>query len=179
MKPVLPVAVLLGLLPLAALTHASLADPVPAAPSAASAPPLSPPVSAISFEPFFADIVKHADTLKKETETFNADKPSLELLKTSAFKTYIHDMKNLSTNVMKGHLILKKRGTDNDLKCITMGLTIDLDIKRNALLASANDAELSDNLTKTASLLSDVHDVIVTPATTDSGLDCTLEFGDK
>jgi len=135
-------------------------------------------VSAISREPFYAGIVARAGQLEHETDTFAA-KPSLALLGGTKFKTYARDIQALSDADMKGHLDLKARGTDNDLKCIMMGVSLDLPKKLDAIRAAKTDADLGTALGNMSSLLSDNIDVIVTPATTNSGLDCTIEFGNR
>ncbi len=136
------------------------------------------PVSAISKEPFYAGIVTSAGRLEQETDHLAA-KPSLALLGEARFKTYARDIQALSDADMKGHLDLKARGTDNDLKCIMMGVSLDLPKKLDAIRAARSDAELGTALGNMSALLSDNIDVIVTPATTNSGLDCVIEFGDR
>ena len=134
--------------------------------------------SAISQEPFYAGIVSSAHRLEHETDGF-ASKPKLSLLGEKRFTTYAHDIQALSDADMKGHLDLKARGTDNDLKCIMMGVSLDLPKKLDAIRAAKSDAELGTALGNMSSLLSDNIDVIVTPATTNSGLDCVIEFGNR
>ena len=82
-----------------------------------------------------------------------------------------------SAGDLKGHFDLKKRGTDRDLKCILLGVSRDLTNKVNDLKSAASDAALARALGDTDLLLRDNIDVIVTPDTVDSGLDCTVEFG--
>ena len=130
--------------------------------------------SAISQEPFFAGLVTEAGRLKAETEGF---KPTPALVSQTDFKTYAQAIKALSAGDLKGHMTLKARGTDRDLKCILTGLSRDLPIKLTAIETAKDDAAMKTALTNMASLLSDNIDVIVTPATADSGLDCTVEFG--
>jgi hypothetical protein len=130
--------------------------------------------SAISQEPFFAGLVTEAGRLKTETEGFT---PTPSLLTHPDFQTYAQAIKALSAGDLQGHKTLKARGTDRDLKCILTGLSRDLPIKLTAIEAAKNDADMKTALTNMADLLSDNIDVIVTPATADSGLDCTLEFG--
>lgn len=134
------------------------------------------PASAISKEPFFADVVKRARHLKFETEAF-AKKPKLKLLAAPNFKAFVSDIRALSASDLQGHYTLKARGTDNDLKCILTGVSRDLILKIDALEAAKTQAELTQGLTNLVDLLSDNIDVIVTPATVSSGLDCTIEFG--
>ena len=135
-------------------------------------------VSAISREPFYAGIIASADQLERETDGFAA-KPSLALLDQAKFKTYAQAIQALSDADMKGHLDLKARGTDNDLKCIMMGVSLDLPKKLDAIRAARSDTELGTALGNMSALLSDNVDVIVTPATADSGLDCVIEFGNR
>lgn len=141
---------------------------------AAEAATGSLPKSAISQEPFFAGLVTEAGRLKAETEGF---KPTPDLLTHPDFQTYAQAIKALSAGDLQGHMTLKARGTDRDLKCILTGLSRDLPIKLTAIEAAKSDADMKTALTNMANLLSDNIDVIVTPATADSGLDCTLEFG--
>lgn len=134
----------------------------------------APAKSAISQEPFFAGLVTEAGRLKAKTETF---KPTPALLSQPDFPAYAQAIRALSAGDQQGHKTLKARGTDNDLKCILTGLSRDLPVKLTAIQTAKNDADMKIALTNMSELLSDNIDVIVTPATTDSGLDCTLEFG--
>jgi len=136
------------------------------------------PVSAVSREPFYAGIVSKAGRLERETDGF-AKAPTLSLLGEKRFVAYARDIQALSDADMKGHLDLKARGTDNDLKCIMMGVSLDLPKKLDAIRAAKSDAELGTALGNMSSLLSDNIDVIVTPATANSGLDCVIEFGNR
>lgn len=137
-----------------------------------------PAASAISREPFYAGIVARAGELKSETEALGRA-PDVAVLKGAAFRDYAGAITALSNDDMKGHLDLKARGTDRDLKCILMGVSLDLPNKLKAIEAATTDDQLGTAYGDMAALLSDNIDVIVTPARTDSGLDCTLEFGDR
>ncbi len=144
---------------------------------AACAPAYAAPApvrSAISQETFFAGLVTEAGRLKAETEGF---KPSTTLPAQPGFQTYAQAIRALSAGDLQGHKTLKARGTDNDLKCILTGLSRDLPIKLTAIQTAKNDADVKTALTNMADLLSDNIDVIVTPATANSGLDCIVEFG--
>ncbi|ESQ86557.1 hypothetical protein [Asticcacaulis benevestitus] len=132
------------------------------------------PTSKISRDPFFAGLVTRARRLESETKAFT---PALDLLQQPKFKIYTQAIRNLSADDQKGHMTLKARGTDNDLKCIMKGLSLDLNIKMDAILTAKSDAEVGTALNNMAALLRDHIDVIVTPATADSGLDCVIEFG--
>jgi hypothetical protein len=118
--------------------------------------------------------VTEAARLKVETEAF---KPSTTLLAQTDFQIYAQSIRALSAGDLQGHMTLKARGTDRDLKCILTGLSRDLSLKLTAIQSAKNDADMKTALANMAELLSDNIDVIVTPATAESGLDCTLEFG--
>lgn len=135
-----------------------------------------PAVSAISREPFYAGLVKDAKKLKTETDRFAAH-PRVALRATAKFTAYARDIRALSAGDLKGHYALRDRGTDNDLKCILMGVSRDLAIKMTAIETAKTDVDLGKAFTDMSELLSDNVEVIVTPATADSGLDCVIEFG--
>ncbi len=135
-----------------------------------------PAVSAISREPFYAGLVKSAKTLKAETDRFAA-RPALALRQTAKFAAYAREIRALSAGDLKAHYTLRDRGTDNDLKCILLGVSRDIEIKMTAIEAAKSDAEIGAAFHAMSDLLSDNVDVIVTPATADSGLDCVIEFG--
>jgi len=135
-----------------------------------------PAVSAISREPLYAGLVTSAKTLKAETDRFAA-RPDVAVRKTAKFTAYARNIRALSAGDLKGHYTLRDRGTDSDLKCILMGVSRDLEIKMTAIEAAKTDAELGKAFGDMSELLPDNVDVIVTPATADSGLDCVIEFG--
>ena len=134
--------------------------------------------SAISHEPLYAGLVAKARRLKRETEGFDRH-PTLDLLTQPKFQAYARDIRALSDGDQAGHMDLKARGTDNDLKCILKGVSLDLPNKLNDIQASTTPDGLSTALGKMTALLTDNIDVIVTPATAESGLDCVIEFGNS
>jgi len=136
------------------------------------------PVNPLSKEPFYASLVRDAGRLKARTEGF-AKAPSMTLLSSATFKTYARDIQALSERNLKGHLDLKARGTDNDLKCVLKGVSVDLPIRLSAIEAAQTPEALKGALSDMAYLLEDNVEVIVTPATADSGLDCVIEFGNS
>lgn len=134
------------------------------------------PVSAVSREPYFADILRRAEALKAKSEDFAAQN-DLAFLHSPAFKAYQAELSELSALTLKGHEILKARGTDSDLKCILMGLHRDMK-RRAETTPPADQAAMRAYFTDIGLLMRDTIEVIETPATTDSGLDCTIEFGE-
>ena len=154
----LPAFIVLGLaLPAAAFDNVSAVNP-------------------LSREPLYAGLVTSAQQLKSQTATFT---PSVALLTEPAFKTYLQQVKALSDGDMKGHLDLRARGTDRDLKCILMGVSLDLGNKLHDIEGATSDADMATALSNLDALLGDNIDVLVTPDTADSGLDCVIEFGDR
>ena len=135
-----------------------------------------PAVNPLSREPLYAGLVSTAEQLKTQTAAFT---PSVALLSEPSFQTYLVQVKALSDGDMKGHLDLKARGTDRDLKCILMGVSLDLGNKIKDVEAAKTDSDMATALGNMESLLGDNIDVIVTPDTADSGLDCVIEFGDR
>lgn len=133
-------------------------------------------VNPLSREPLYAGLVSEAQQLKTQTAAFT---PSVALLSEPSFQTYLQKVQALSDGDMKGHLDLKARGTDRDLKCILMGVSLDLGNKIKDVEAAKTDGDMATALGNMESLLSDNVDVIVTPDTADSGLDCVIEFGNR
>ncbi|WP_140984151.1 hypothetical protein [Asticcacaulis tiandongensis] len=134
------------------------------------------PVNPVSQEPFYAELIAKAQTLKATTEGFAAT-PRLSLLTDPAFEAYGREIAELTELNLKAHYDLKARGTDNDLKCVLMGVALDLPIRFEGIRVATTEQDLKDALEDMAFLLEDNVDVIRTPATVDSGLDCVIEFG--
>lgn len=154
------------------------AAPVPASPasSAAAAAVSNPTPNPIVKQPLYADIVKRAKRLKTKTDQFAA-KPSTARLQGRAFSAYGSEIQALARLDMQAHYDLIKRGTDRDLKCILMGVSRDLPIKLDAIKAAEDEPQLKSAFKNMSDLLDDNAGLITTPATADSGVDCTLEFG--
>ncbi len=85
------------------------AAPAGASPEAATPPP------ATALEPFFADIVGRAQSLKGRAEAMRKTQGPAD----AAFKTDLADLAELD---MQAHQRLKARGTDGDLTCILRGI---------------------------------------------------------
>ncbi len=149
----------------------------PAAPPVAVAPAAKPPgPNPIAKQPLYADIVKRATRLKTKTDSFAA-RPSTARLQGKAFSAYGSEIQALARLDMQAHYDLIKRGTDRDLKCILMGVSRDLPIKLDAIKAAKDEPQLKTAFKNMSDLLDDNVGLITTPATADSGVDCTLEFG--
>ena len=141
-----------------------LADPNVAA--AAALPPAAAeaPVP-VAGEPLFADIVARSGDLRGVVQGWltsgAADQPGFTASEAfTGFRTRASDLAALD---MQGHLILKERGTDGDLKCILRGISEDMPKKVAAVEAAATPAERRVALDELAYLLNDNVEVITAP----------------
>lgn len=132
-----------------------LSDPNVALAAAEPAAVAGAPVS-IAAEPLFADIVSRAGALKTVVEGWNGVLPA----DFSAFRTQAQELAALD---MQGHLILKERGTDGDLKCILRGISEDIPLKLTAVETASDAAARAMALSELSYLLNDNVEVITTP----------------
>ena len=120
--------------------------------------PVTPP-SSVAGEPMFADIVKRAGKLRGEIAKYRkAGAGPLPHL--ADFQAQVGELSDLD---MKGHIELKARGTDGDLKCILRGISQDLPLKLKDVV-DATDLKIRDNaLRELDFLLRDNVEVITSP----------------
>ena len=125
----------------------------------AAARPVAAPGAPISVasEPLFADIVARASALKALASGFTAD----------AIPTDWTDFRAQATALaaldMQGHLILRDRGTDGDLKCILRGIAEDIPLKLDAVETAASREARATALSELTYLLNDNVEVIMAP----------------
>ena len=133
---------------------------------AAAQPPaaVDAPVS-VAGEPLFADIVSRSGDLRGVVrgwmESGIADQPNF--LTGEAFTGFKARAAELAALDMQGHLILKERGTDGDLKCILPGISEDMPKKVEAVETAASPAARRVALDELAYLLNDNVEVITAP----------------
>ncbi|WP_295166554.1 hypothetical protein [uncultured Brevundimonas sp.] len=148
-----------------ALTIA-LAMSNPSVALAAEQPAAAPgaPVS-VAGEPLFADIISRSASLKAVVDGWAADKAADDaaFFTSQAFTGFKAQAEQLAALDMQGHLILKERGTDGDLKCILRGISEDMPKKVQAVQAAANPAERAVALSELSYLLNDNVEVITAP----------------
>ncbi len=141
-----------------------LTDPNVAMAAAAPPAPADAPVS-VAAEPLFADIVARSGALHgvvrdwmaaglAEHDGFAAG-PEF-----TAFRARATELAALD---MQGHLVLKERGTDGDLKCILRGIAEDMPKRLDAVAAAASAPERRVALDELAYLLNDNVEVITAP----------------
>ena len=132
-----------------------LSDPNVALAAAEPAAVAGAPIS-IAAEPLFADIVSRAGSLKTVVDGWNGVMPS----DFAAFRTRAEELAALD---LQGHLILKERGTDGDLKCILRGISEDIPLKLTAVETASDAAARATALSELSYLLNDNVEVITTP----------------
>ena len=132
-----------------------MSDPNVALAAAEPAAVAGAPIS-IAAEPLFADIVGRAGALKTVVDGWNGVMPA----DFAAFRTQAEALAALD---LQGHLILKERGTDGDLKCILRGISEDIPVKVAAVEAAADPAARATALSELSYLLNDNVEVITTP----------------
>ena len=119
----------------------------------------------VAQEPMFADIVGRAKQLKAKAEAYRvadmAKAPAAQPLNDFAlFEAAVADLSALD---MKGHVELKARGTDGDLKCILKGISQDLPVKLAEVKMAKTGAAQDQALRDMAYLLNDNVEVITAP----------------
>ena len=133
---------------------------------AATQPPAvaDAPVS-VAGEPLFADIVHRSGALKSVVDQWRANlaADTAWAVPTGALTQFRVEAQGLAALDMQGHLILKERGTDGDLKCILRGISEDIPVKVAAVENAATSAERSVALDELAYLLNDNVEVITAP----------------
>ncbi|MFC3078667.1 hypothetical protein ACFODL_11265 [Phenylobacterium terrae] len=121
----------------------------------ASVPAAAPP-PAVAQEPLFAEIVSRARALKTEVDGYRAAGAA----PAPDFAARIGELAALD---MKGHIALRDRGIDGDLKCILRGIAEDLPVKLAELEKAADPKARDLALRDMAYLLNDNVEVITAP----------------
>lgn len=148
----------------AILLAAAPADGRPQLVPAVATASISP--GSVAGEPMFADIVSRARRLKAEAEAFRATNglsgaPQPVALR--GFAAFQADIADLAALDMQGHLELKQRGTDGDLKCILKGIAQDLPVRMKEFADAKSGEEQKTALAEMAYLLNDNVEVITAP----------------
>ena len=142
-----------------------LSDPtlVPAlaqTPPAATAAPAS-----VANEPLFADIVARSGSLKAIVDGWaaNGTADADGFAASAVFSGFKIQAAELAAADLQGHLVLKERGTDGDLKCILRGISEDMPVKVAAVEAATDKPARDLALSELAYLLNDNVEVITSP----------------
>ena len=139
----------------------SFTDPAVAQAAAMPAWSAGDPVSVAS-EPLFADIAARAARLKATAEGWaSADLAAVQ--SGADWSTFKSDALALADRDMQGHLVLKERGVDGDLKCILRGISEDIPVRLTAFETAASPEERASAMAELAHLFDDNAAVILAP----------------
>ena len=121
-------------------------------PSGVAAQPVPPPTT-LAEEPMYADIVSRSRALRDVVDSWIARgmADDAQFAHSEEFAGFQIAAAELSERDMAGHLDLRQRGTDGDLRCILRGLSEDLTVRVEALAAAGKlpqklAADLIDSL---------------------------------
>lgn len=134
-----------------------------------SAAPVQEPVAAapasVAQEPLFVDIVTRARTLKGVVDGWIAAGADPHLAHGEAFAAFRRDAEALAALNMQAHVLLRERGADGDLKCILRGISEDMPLRLDAIVAADSDPARASALAELSHLLEDNAEVILAPPT--------------
>ena len=131
-----------------------LTDPVVAATTTAT-PSAETPVAG---EPLFLDIVSRSQALKGVVDGW------IETgFDAAAFAGFRQDAEALAALDMQGHVTLRERNVDGDLKCILRGISEDMPGRLDAVQNAPDDRERGVALNELSHLLDDNAAVILAP----------------
>lgn len=124
------------------------------------APVAEPPgvQAPVAGEPLFVDIVSRSQALKGVVDGW------IETgFNTAAFADFRQDAEALAALDMQGHVTLRERNVDGDLKCILRGIAEDLPGRLDAVETAPDDRQRSVALSELSHLLDDNAAVILAP----------------
>jgi hypothetical protein len=141
-----------------------LSDPTVAL-AAAQPPAVADVPVSVASEPMFADIVARSGRLKSVVDGWIAagQADHAAFWSGAEFTGFKAQAADLAARDMQGHLILKERGVDGDLKCILRGISEDMPKKVAAVETAPTPAERRVALDELAYLLNDNAEVITAP----------------
>lgn len=130
-----------------------------------------PPPATLAEEPMYADIVSRSRTLKAIVDRWIADGAAQDqaFAQRAEFIDFRAAALQLSERDMAGHLDLRERGTDGDLRCILRGLSEDLPRRVDSLAAAETPNARRDALSELSYLLNDNVEVVTSPPGPDAG----------
>jgi hypothetical protein len=133
--------------------------------AAAQPPVVADAPASVAGEPLFADIVARSGALRGVVQGWidAGAAARADLASDAAFADFKTQAAELAAADMQGHLVLKARGTDGDLKCILRGISEDMPRKIAAVEAAATPAERRVALDELAYLLNDNVEVVTAP----------------
>lgn len=139
-------------------------------PSIAAVQP-APPPQTLAEEPMYADIISRSRALKAVVDGWIAQGAASDedFAHRPEFAEFRLAAAELSERDMAGHLDLRQRGTDGDLRCILRGLSEDLPRRVDDVAAAATQNTRSDALAELSYLLNDNVEVVAAPPGPNAG----------
>jgi len=133
--------------------------------SATQPPAVAATPVGVADEPFFADLAVRATGLKAIVDGWSASGAADQsgFFDSPAYADFKSQAGDLAAQDMQGHVILRDRGTDGDLKCILRGISEDMPLRIAALEAATTPAERAVALAELSHLLDDNAAVILAP----------------
>ena len=140
-----------------------LTDPVAATAPPAPVEAVAPP--SVAGEPLFMDIVERSRGLKAVVDGWIADHAANAdgFMARTDFAGFRGRAEALAALDMEGHVNLRERGVDGDLKCILRGIAEDMPKRLDAVETAPSEAERAVALSELAYLLNDNVEVITAP----------------
>jgi len=129
-----------------------------ASPEAVALANAAPVPAALASEPLYADIIRRAKGLKARVNIFQAGAGA-----PSDLAGFRREVEALAALDMQGHLDLKARNTDGDLKCILKGLAEDLPARLADIETATTDDQRRNALKELGYLLNDNAEVVLAP----------------
>ena len=139
-------------------------------PSIAAVPP-APPPHTLAQEPMYADIVSRSQALKAVVDSWIAEGAAddAHFAHRPDFAQFQTGAAELSERDMAGHVDLRERGTDGDLRCILRGLSEDLPRRVEDVASATTPTARRDALAELSYLLNDNVEVVLAPPAAATG----------
>ena len=137
---------------------------VMADPTSAAQPPAEAG-AALATEPLFAEIVNRSRQLKSVVDGWIAEGAAADSAFTQRpdFATFSADIEALAALDLRGHVELRERNSDGDLRCILRGLSADIPRKLEALAIATEPRARGEAMGDLAYLLDDNAAVVLAP----------------
>ena len=131
----------------------------------AIATPIVAPPTTLAQEPLYADIVSRSQALKGVVDAWIAAGAAQNegFAQTPEFASFRTEAAALSERDMAGHIDLRERGTDGDLRCILRGLSEDLTRRVTDVAEATDERTRADALSELSYMLNDNVEVITSP----------------
>lgn len=139
-------------------------------PSVAAVQPVPPPQT-LAEEPMYADIISRSQALRDVVDSWIAQGAAQNehFAHGEDFAAFRLAAAELSERDMAGHMDLRERGTDGDLRCILRGLSEDLTLRVEDVASAETPNTRADALAELRYLLNDNVEVVTSPPGPEAG----------